>query len=88
MTGDEEPKDKYAFPALARSAGEMLRALNGPRIAALEIDGWDTHAAQANRLTGPLKQLDAGLVALKTALGAAWAETAVLVMTEFGRTEG
>jgi uncharacterized protein (DUF1501 family) len=84
--GDEEPKEKYAFPALARAAGEMLRAPGGPRIAALEIGGWDTHAAQANRLTGPLKQLDAGLVALKTALGPAWAQTAVLVMTEFGRT--
>jgi uncharacterized protein (DUF1501 family) len=86
MADDEEPKAKYAFPALARSAGEMLAAPNGPRIAALEITDWDTHAAQVNRLTGPLKQLDAGLVALKTALGPAWAQTAVLVMTEFGRT--
>jgi uncharacterized protein (DUF1501 family) len=86
MEGEDEPKEKYAFPALARSAGEMLRAAAGPRIAALELDGWDTHAAQTNRLTGPLKQLDAGLVALKTALGGAWDQTAVLVMTEFGRT--
>jgi uncharacterized protein (DUF1501 family) len=86
MTGEEESKEKYAFPALARSAGQMLRAPDGPRIAALEIGGWDTHTAQANRLAGPLKQLDAGLVALKTALGPAWAQTAVLVMTEFGRT--
>jgi uncharacterized protein (DUF1501 family) len=86
MAGEDEPKEKYAFPALARFAGEMLRAPDGPRIAALEIGGWDTHTAQANRLTGVLKQLDAGLVALKTALGPAWAQTAVLVMTEFGRT--
>lgn len=86
MADDEAPKAKYAFPALARSAGEMLAAPDGPRIAALEITGWDTHAAQVNRLTGPLRQLDAGLVALKTALGPAWAQTAVLVMTEFGRT--
>jgi uncharacterized protein (DUF1501 family) len=86
MTGEEEPKEKYAFPSLAHSAGEMLRAADGPRIAALEIGGWDTHTAQVNRLNGPLKQLDAGLVALKTALGPAWAQTAVLVMTEFGRT--
>jgi uncharacterized protein (DUF1501 family) len=86
MAGEEEPKEKYAFPALARSAGEMLRAPDGPRIAALELGGWDTHTAQTNRLTGPLKQLDAGLVALKTALGPAWAQTVVLVMTEFGRT--
>jgi uncharacterized protein (DUF1501 family) len=86
MAGEDEPKEKYAFPALARSAGEMLRAPDGPRIAALEIGGWDTHSAQANRLAGPLKRLDAGLVALKEALGPAWAQTAVLVMTEFGRT--
>jgi uncharacterized protein (DUF1501 family) len=86
MAGADEPKEKYAFPSLARVAGEMLRAPDGPRIAALEIGGWDTHSAQVNRLTGPLQQLDAGLVALKTALGPAWAQTAVLVMTEFGRT--
>jgi uncharacterized protein (DUF1501 family) len=71
---------------LARAAGELLGAADGPRIAALELGGWDTHAEQANRLSGPLKQLDNGLVALKTALGPAWAQTAVLVMTEFGRT--
>jgi uncharacterized protein (DUF1501 family) len=86
MAGEDEPKDKTAFATLARSAGEMLAAPDGPRIAALEIGGWDTHTGQANRLTKPLKQLDAGLVALKTALGPAWAQTAVLVMTEFGRT--
>jgi uncharacterized protein (DUF1501 family) len=86
MMGEGEPKEKYAFPALARSAGEMLRAPDGPRVAALEIGGWDTHAAQTNRLNGPLRQLDSGLVALKAALGPAWAQTAVLVMTEFGRT--
>jgi uncharacterized protein (DUF1501 family) len=86
MAGEEEPKEKYAFPALARAAGEMLAAQDGPRIAALELGGWDTHTAQTNRLNAPMKQLDAGLVALKTALGPAWAQTAVLVMTEFGRT--
>lgn len=86
MAGDEVPKEKHAFPSLARAAGELLGAADGPRIAALEIDGWDTHTAQVNRLAGPLKQLDAGLVAMKAALGPAWARTAVLVMTEFGRT--
>ena len=64
----------------------MLRAPDGPRVAALEIGGWDTHQAQVPRLAGVLKQLDAGLAALKEGLGPAWAQTAVLVMTEFGRT--
>jgi uncharacterized protein (DUF1501 family) len=52
---------RYAFPALARAAGEMLRAPDGPRIAAMEIGGWDTHVAQVPRLTRVLQSLDAGL---------------------------
>jgi len=87
MTADNPaPKDRNAFPALAKAAGELLAAPDGPRIAALEIDGWDTHTAQANRMTGPLKQLDAGMAALKAALGPVWKQTVVLTMTEFGRT--
>ena len=86
LSGGEPAQNRYAFPALAKAAGEMLRAEDGPRIAALEIGGWDTHAGQTPRLAGVLRQLDAGLAALKTGLGAAWRQTAVLVMTEFGRT--
>ena len=77
---------RYAFPALAAAAGELLRAPGGPRIAALELGGWDTHNAQSARLTAPLQELDAGLTALKASLGDVWRQTAVLVMTEFGRT--
>ena len=86
LTDAADQQGQDGFVVLARSAGTMMRAPNGPRIAALEVGGWDTHTAQANRLTVPLKQLDAGMVALKAALGPAWAQTAVLVMTEFGRT--
>jgi uncharacterized protein (DUF1501 family) len=85
-SGDDDPKTRYSFPALARDAGAMLAAVNGPRIAAMEIGGWDTHQAQVNRLDGVLRQLDAGLAGLKAGLGPAWQQTAVLVMTEFGRT--
>jgi uncharacterized protein (DUF1501 family) len=74
------------FPALAAAAGRFLAAPDGPRVAALELGGWDTHAEQLGRLRGPLKQLDDGLVALKQNLGEAWPHTAILVMTEFGRT--
>ena len=81
-----DARDKYAFPTLAGTAGRLLAAADGPRVAAMELGGWDTHAGQANRLVGPLKQLDAGIVALRDNLGDAWAKTAVLVMTEFGRT--
>jgi uncharacterized protein (DUF1501 family) len=88
VMGAEAPRGagRTAFPALCTAAGEMLAASNGPRLAALEIGGWDTHGAQVARLAGPLRQLDAGLAALQVALGAAWRRTVVLVMTEFGRT--
>ncbi len=75
-----------AFASLARAAGQLLAAPEGPRVAALELGGWDTHAAQKHRLDGPLSQLDAGMLALRDGLGSAWTDTVVLVMTEFGRT--
>lgn len=86
LAGSDEPANRYAFQALCSSAGKLLAAKDGPRLAALEIGGWDTHAGQKNRLAGPLKQLDDGMVGLKTALGDQWGKTVVLVMTEFGRT--
>ncbi len=75
-----------AFAALARQAGRFLADPTGPRLAWLEVGGWDTHSAQAQRLQTPMGELDAGLVALREALGPRWARTLVLVMTEFGRT--
>lgn len=86
LAGGANAPDKYSFPSLAGAAGKLLATADGPRIAALEIGGWDTHNAQLARLPGVLGQLDRGLVALKAGMGAAWGRTAVLVLTEFGRT--
>jgi uncharacterized protein (DUF1501 family) len=87
MSGAAGGPGRYAFPALAEAAGRLLAAPDGPRIAAMEVNGWDTHVAQMARLEQPLHELDTGLEALKTALaGQAWQRTAVLVVTEFGRT--
>jgi uncharacterized protein (DUF1501 family) len=81
------PNGRGAFPVLAGAAGRLLAAADGPRVAALETGGWDSHAGQLNLLRGPLRNLDTGLAALREGLGPeAWARTAVLVMTEFGRT--
>jgi uncharacterized protein (DUF1501 family) len=86
LAGTEMPANRFSFAALAGTAGRLLAAPDGPRLAALELEGWDTHVAQGARLSGPLAQLDAGLVALKSGLGEAWADSVVLVVTEFGRT--
>ncbi len=75
--------------ALARVAGGMLAAPDGPRIAVLEVGGWDTHAGQgteSGQLARSLAGLAEGLAALRESLGPAWRETVVAVVTEFGRT--
>ena len=84
---------KAAYPdrtgAVARMAAELMRSDGGPEIAVIEASGWDTHANQggargalATRLAG----LDKALKTLADGLGPLWPQTAVLVVTEFGRT--
>jgi len=72
--------------SLGRLTASFLTKPNGPRIAMLETLGWDTHNAQKGRLANQLKNLDAMLAAMRDGLGPAWANTAVLIATEFGRT--
>lgn len=71
--------------ALGTLAARLL-ADDGARIAVVETGGWDTHANQRGRLAFQLKNLDALIGALKAGLGPTWANTLVLVATEFGRT--
>ena len=78
-----------AFQVNIRAAGEMLAAPGGPRVAVLELGGWDTHALQGTtggRLNVYLEALAQSLVTLRVSLADAWQTSAVLVMTEFGRT--
>ncbi len=92
----DDPSDKKAGPGnnanltpLFAGAGKLLAANTGPRVAVLDISGWDTHineGAGDGQLARRLAALDAGLDALKTALGPAWSKTAVVMATEFGRT--
>ncbi len=80
---------RAAAIALARKAGEMVTASRGPRVAMLEMGGWDTHANQAapaGALANNLRTLDAALAALRESMaGAAWSRSVVVVATEFGR---
>jgi len=71
---------------LAESGGRLLAQPNGPRIAVLELQGWDTHTNQNGRMAQALTQMNDALAALKAALGPIWAKTVVLTATEFGRT--
>jgi uncharacterized protein (DUF1501 family) len=74
---------------LANAAGKLLADPNGPRIAVLDAEGWDTHVGQGaatGRLADALGGLSATLVALRSALGPVWSQTVILMATEFGRT--
>ena len=80
---------RAAAIGLARKAAAMIGAARGPRVAVLEMGGWDTHANQAapaGALANNLRTLDAALAALRDGLqGGAWSRTVVVVATEFGR---
>ena len=67
-------------------AAKLMAAPNGPQFVVLERGGWDTHANQAGALTNSLSDLDATMAAFKSGLGPLWARTAILCVTEFGRT--
>ncbi len=69
---------------LAEFAAGRLRA--DTRIASFSISGWDTHDNQRANLARALSRLSDTILTLRAGLGAAWGQTAVLCMTEFGRT--
>ena len=74
---------------ITANAGKLLAADNGPRVAVFDATGWDTHAnegAGQGILSARLHGLDQAFVSLRAALGPVWRQTAVVVMTEFGRT--
>ena len=52
----------------------------------IETNGWETHSGQRGRLAARLRMLDQTVAAMKSGLGADWANRLVLVATEFGRT--
>ena len=77
------------FAEAAGAAARFLAGPEGPRIGALALDGWDTHVNEGEikgRLAKLLGALDGAIAAIETNMGAAWRETVVVLVTEFGRT--
>jgi uncharacterized protein (DUF1501 family) len=77
------------YVELVRAAAGFLRRDDGPRVAVFDTIGWDTHANEGGA-EGLLAQrfgaLDTGLRTLKDELGPVWRSTAIVLVTEFGRT--
>jgi len=77
------------FAETAGTAAKFLARPDGPRIGALSLNGWDTHVdegAVQGRLANTLGALDGAIAAIESGMGAAWGETVVALVTEFGRT--
>jgi uncharacterized protein (DUF1501 family) len=93
LTADAKARASMDQPAgmrrAAAGAAKIIAADDGPRVAALAFEGWDTHSNEggatgqlANRLSG----LDGALEEFEKGLGDMWKDTAIAVITEFGRT--
>ncbi|MGR3781823.1 MAG: DUF1501 domain-containing protein [Albimonas sp.] len=81
---DGSAAKKVDAKSLAALSAEMLRGES--RIAAFSLGGWDTHRRQEGAIRKPMNQLAEAILELKTGLGPVWEKTAVMCITEFGRT--
>jgi uncharacterized protein (DUF1501 family) len=71
---------------LGSTLGGFMIQAGGPQIAAISLDGFDTHAGQPGQIATRLSYMDAVLGGLHDGLGAEWKNTVVIAVTEFGRT--
>ena len=95
LTGAAQPgaalqrQGQDAARKLGQTLAGFMREPGGPQVAALSLDGFDTHAnegAAQGQLAARLGYLDAVLDGIHTGLGDDWRDTVVLAATEFGRT--
>ena len=77
--------DGGAHVKIAEFAAKQLRG--DTRVVSFSVNGWDTHRAQDQALGRALGNLSETVLTLKEQLrGPVWQKTAIVAMTEFGRT--
>jgi uncharacterized protein (DUF1501 family) len=89
ITGPNAAQLRGYFTEAVGAAARFLAELDGPRVGALALDGWDTHFNEGiarGQLAQLLGALDGALAAAKENMGPAWRETVIVLITEFGRT--
>jgi len=87
--GSRRRRARASLGASVDAVAGFLTATDGPRVAVMSVDGWDTHARQGaldGLLARRLADLGAGLDRLGRAMAPVWNRTVVAVITEFGRT--
>lgn len=86
MAANDSLRNLRDAAAAGNLAASLMREADGARIAMIELGGWDTHANQIGAYRRNARQLDTLLGAYQSGMGAAWSDTLVVVVTEFGRT--
>lgn len=71
---------------IAKMVSGFMTGEKGANLVFLESQGWDTHENQNGRIANNFKTLNGFISALKSNLGTEWAQTTILIATEFGRT--
>ncbi len=74
------------FATSARHVAQLMSSDAATQVAFLEVGGWDTHVNERPILNRHLESLGAGLEILVQELGQTYQNTAIVVMSEFGRT--
>lgn len=86
IVGDGTPLRRNDVNGLGQAVARLMTGEAGADVVALSVDGWDTHARQNAQLQTRLTGLDQVIGGLREGLGGQWADTVVIVATEFGRT--
>jgi uncharacterized protein (DUF1501 family) len=79
----------YGFAKDAQRVAQVMARDSRVQLAFMALGGWDTHVNQGSatgQLARNLQQLGSGIVSLQKGLGPIYANTTILVMSEFGRT--
>ena len=85
MTDDREGRPASHHLEIAKFAAARLS--EEARIAAFSVNGWDMHSTQDRLMGRALNRLSETLLTLQDKMrGDTWHKTAVVAMTEFGRT--
>ena len=87
LSGDRDGPTAKARPhiRIADFAAEQLRG--DTRVASFSINGWDSHYRQEKVIGKALTRLSDTILTLQSGVGPdIWQKTAVIAMTEFGRT--
>jgi uncharacterized protein (DUF1501 family) len=77
------------FPDDTARLARLIQRDSSVRLAFISLGGWDTHVAEGSirgNLANHLKLLAEGLANFQKSLGAAYDDTIIVVLSEFGRT--